>query len=233
MVVEIPSKKIIRREDNGAFLGAVGSEYQIIPHGQVINHARQELISTFGETSEKHVLRGGKLMSFFELPTVKIGNRQDVATPTVRIINSYDGSSSLVGLVEIVRMICKNGIIRSDKMIKFSLKHTKGTTDFRIENLIESLSERIENDSLFYNSLADRLNNAPVIVDVDKLPKKWNDLAHEVYPLEFGYNQNQHNAWTQFNAYTNAISHSEVSIETKDLMTKQVIQFFSQAVSLV
>jgi len=145
--VVVDAAKINVRSDNGAQLGLVGDNYQVVQPFEIADFceaiAKEDEKVTI-ETAGS--IRGGKRIWYLcKTEAFEIGDAGDAIVPYLAVSNGFDGGSSLRITPTTIRVVCSNTlhmvIPTDEKTLKesaFVLRHTSNLKD-RIADVKQAL----------------------------------------------------------------------------------------------
>ena len=141
----------IFRNDNGANLGVVSREYQMVEHQQalenVLNVFEKKKLPKVTPTDIQITDGGSKMFASFvlnkksDIGVATKGNRNvgDIISPGFKIVNSYDRTIRLSLLSYVIRLICTNGVTANEELFTEKRRHTKNLDlDYMIEQFMNS-----------------------------------------------------------------------------------------------
>jgi len=120
----------IVRDDNKRVITITSSDYQLVPHADVINAVE----AVFDINKWKYQLydintggrRGNKMYVTYHLPQYKFEvGKGDAMIPYVQVYNSYDKSLLFGAAVGLFRQICSNGLVTTTKTQSLKMRHSK------------------------------------------------------------------------------------------------------------
>lgn len=120
---------VTSRDDTGAILGSVGSDYEVYQNREALNLA-SDIIDT-GEANIEvvgEVKGGAKTFYVLRLPStgLKVAGADEQVDLFLTLVNSHTGGQSLTGFISPVRSICNN-------MLGYALKGSSNS--FRVRHL--------------------------------------------------------------------------------------------------
>lgn len=120
---------VTSRDDTGAILGAVGSDFEVYQNREALNLASDIIDS--GEANIKvmgSVKGGAKTFMVLELPStgLRFAGMDERVSTYLTIVNAHTGGQSLTGFIGAERSICNN-------MLSYNLKNADA--NFRIRHL--------------------------------------------------------------------------------------------------
>lgn len=151
------------RTDNGAVLGVVGKDYQVVQNSELVYIAEMVTGMHNLRVSSGGVLRGGsRVWLSIEAPSFEVGSLRDVVTPYLLISNGHDGLHSLGATPTSVRVWCQNTLNMAIEEGKakgsyISLRH-KGDMNSKIQGMIDILGRFYARTSEM-NDVANRLSH--------------------------------------------------------------------------
>lgn len=130
--LDIQTHKSIVREDNNDILGIVGKSYHPISNVKAFAFFDEIVKQNKATYSDYYEVDGGKrviveaILGQFD---AKVG---DVIEKRAKLINSFNGTNSFTISFEALRLVCSNGMTRSEKESSIKVRHTKNH-DLRIQ----------------------------------------------------------------------------------------------------
>lgn len=139
LIVEAPDSRVVFRTDTNAFLGMVGSGYEILQNHEafdfldsiVAGGAKFETAGVYGKYGQK---------MFITISTEEIKILDDNILPYILFCNSFGGDGSVKAMFVPNRVICSNMIIASIKasVSRITIRHSK-SMKWRLEAAKETL----------------------------------------------------------------------------------------------
>lgn len=217
---EIESHVATVRQDTGAVLGIVGNKYRIIQNVEAFGIADH----LDGDVKSAQAIDGGRIVAVtMDIGRVDLNDDPDEdLRKQIFLRTSHDGSCSLEARIQVLRIICTNGLTAWHKKAVVKIRHTESYQD-KIREARRILG--IAGD--FYRKLSgafNRMIETPITAQgqkdfLDKLigeadPNKKRDcitpvrerilhLLHHSRDLR----KHQHNAWGLYNATTAYVDH--------------------------
>ena len=211
----IPDKKVLYRGDNGLTLGVVGSNYGLLQNSEAF--AFFDIILKTQNASITKIIEkdGGKKITLIsEVKDIGFDARPgDSVGLQYRLQNSFDGTGSAQVSFYALRLVCKNGLTRSDETSKVSIRHSKNIHS-RMEEALKIIAkgeEWIE----YFKEISQHLTQK--IVDKQMVENFLNNLFGEksekkkeivIEKFEKGMGNGQGTAWDLYNGVTEFIDHS-------------------------
>jgi len=124
---QIPDRKAIFRVDNSGqetYLATVSNDYPIIKHSDIV--AKLEDGMGLGNTTIKTILSkdGAQMQRIYTLNDYSVEVRPgDEISPSIRIINSYNGATCIGFYIDAVRLVCTNGMIAIRQFMSMNYRH--------------------------------------------------------------------------------------------------------------
>ena len=139
--VKIPNRVAVIRTDTQQPIGIVSTNYQLIPHTEVVDSFREALGDSKAEETVSMGRDGQQMFLEYKIGAIKFEARKgDISHLRFIVRNSYDGAHSLQIMVGAFRLVCENGMIVGKKFLGFQQKHIG--SDAKID--IAKLKEKIE-----------------------------------------------------------------------------------------
>lgn len=222
---------IIYNEETHDSYAIVSGRYQLIPHATVIEIARDIL----GKNAnyERSILekKGARLCIYFSLWRFDAsgGEEGDIVEMGIRIMNSYDGLSSLSVELAGERLVCKNGMTTPTRGTYSYHRQHRGRFDKAaftkaLETSINDVAEKITHvRSTFETAFTEIYGRDRVekLLSNLNLPRTYKELAWEYLTRDEESNGNGGESgftrWKVYNALTHVISHYN---ENKSVITR-------------
>jgi phage/plasmid-like protein (TIGR03299 family) len=125
----VPGYQALVRSDTEATLGIVGTRFKAVQNGPALAIG-DEVVRLGGRVEAAVSLRGGKLCALMlELPefaSFKVPGDDSGYGTHIWISNSFDGNSSIIGAINVLRLRCLNAVspfIRGASRV-FKIRHT-------------------------------------------------------------------------------------------------------------
>lgn len=216
----IPDKTAIFRDtDSGekVYLATVSADYPIIKHSDIVRRIEDGM--SFKNMDVKTILsRDGAVMQrMYTLNdySVSVGKGDEIS-PRIRIVNSYNGSTSVAFFIDAVRLVCTNGMIATTQFMKMSYRHFGkrfNLNDFAKNSvkLIDGFKQYSRNWTSWTTETVDR-DRADLVINY--MPVRFRAYIESRYPKNFDGTK-----WGLYNSYTEAITHDY--IPTRSLSADQ------------
>ena len=118
-----------------------------------------ELVSKFDKRNTRYLARLGHEKHFLKFKSDTVGLRAKGHDLFVRVSNSYDGSSSLTVSLDMLRLVCLNGLVAPRNMFSQTIKHSnKNILPRTIEAVYKILSQKDILDEQIDRMSSTRLN---------------------------------------------------------------------------
>ena len=159
----IADKFAIMRQDNNAYLGLVGSRYEIVQNKDAfgffdaIVDSGEAIFETAGALG-----KGERIFVTAKLPTdMLVGG--EVCEKYIVLTNSHDGSSSIIAGLTTTRVVCNNTLQAAlgDMSNKVSIQHRSGAKDKLAE------AHKVMNIASIYMNEVEQIFNQMTDVKVD------------------------------------------------------------------
>lgn len=156
----IEDKFAIMRQDNNAYLGMVGSRYEIVQNRDAfaffdaIIDSGEAIFETAGALG-----KGERIFVTAKLPEdMLVGG--EVCNKYIILTNSHDGSSSIIAGLTTTRVVCNNTLqaALSDLSNKVSIQHRSGAKDKLAEahKVMQIASSYMNEVEQLFNEMADK-----------------------------------------------------------------------------
>jgi len=218
--ISVDSHKSIIRADTQTVLGVVGNNYQPIDNSTAFAFfdqiVKQEK-ATFKNYSEidggKRIIVEASLGQF----EAKVG---DICEKRVKMINSFNGVNSFTVSFEALRLVCTNGMTRTEKESAIKVRHTKNHVSKieeamqvlgyskrsyeQFEDQCRILAQKNVNKAMVDKFLEDLFMEKPG----DKISKRRQNTKDEITRLfESGKGNEGKTAWDLYNGTTEYYDH--------------------------
>ena len=226
------NRYVIYNEDTQKSFAIVSGRYQLIPHRTVIEAAR-DIIGNNARDERIRVEKSGARTSVyfslwrFDASGGEVGDTVDMG---IRIMNSYDGLSSLTIELAGERLVCKNGMTAPAKgtysyhrahVGQFDEQEFKKALEASIEKVTGKITEVQGVFEAAFNETYERDYIKKLLEGLD-LPAMYKHLTwkHLMEKVE----RDAFSRWEVYNALTNAISHhnTDKSVVTKGKYEREV-----------
>lgn len=120
----VPDKYAVVRQDLQEPIAIVGRKYEVVQNSQVFGFFDglvEQHHATFVRAYSTH--NGAKVNIVANLGDTMIGG--DRAQKRLTLRTSHDGSCRIMGILEVHRLVCSNGLMAYSKASSFAVKHTK------------------------------------------------------------------------------------------------------------
>ncbi len=222
---------IIYNEETHDSYAIVSGRYQLIPHATVIEITRDILGKNANSERIRMEKKGARICIYFSLWSFDASGSEegDMVDMGIRIMNSYDGLSSLS--IELVgeRLVCKNGMTTTERGTYSYHRPHRGRFDEAaftkaLEGSIDDLAAKITRvmgtfEAAFTETY--ERDQAEMLLSGLNLPPIYKDLAWEYLTRDGEDNgddvQEEFTRWKVYNALTHAISHYN---EEKSVITR-------------
>jgi len=228
-VFTYPNRWATVRKDNNSPMGIVGSEYKIQDHKDNLKLTAKLVSEISNDWSVTHMVEGGRIYSKFMLNShfALADEPDELAKLILRSINSYDGATRFRIDFEMERQICSNGMRGFTNVGAISKIHSQHLDINRV--LINKVHTIIDQQLKDYTQYFKKLSKTPAIDEdilVKHIPVQLVGEAGEKYKEAVAAGEKK-TAWTQYNGFTNIISHNDdIQQKRRDHLTNLVSQFF-------
>jgi len=213
-----PTRKVLVRDDDMGVLGVVGRNYQVISHTDVIDGV-DAVLDEKGWNFEKivYTFDGGSLMrASYKFPDMKFNVTPDTQLGDyvgfgIDIVNGIGGRAAVRLEIQLLRLVCLNGMKVSDKFYNIYGRHTASfeLIGFR-DNVVLAHEHAAQRVIPFYNDLSkteiteersDILINGIVQTGHNYVPKSYEDAVRSQLK-----DSDTLTLWALYNAFTYAIT---------------------------
>lgn len=231
---EIPDRKAIFRvgeNHDPIYLATVSKNYPIIKHSDIISKLEDGF--NFKNASVKTVLNkdGAQMQRIYTLNDYSVEVRPgDEISPSIRIVNSYDGSNAIGFYIDAIRLVCTNGMVAIKQFMSMNYKHFGNRFDlnFFAKNANKLIHGFEDYSGNWRKWITEKVDQERADLVLNYMPVRFRPL------IESRYNNNfDGTKWGLYNAYTEAITHDfvgnkgMVSDSKKILLGSEVTKIFS------
>lgn len=208
--------KMVVNQRTSRDIVAVSNEYNLLQHKDVINSVADALTNLNIQGTCKSTGYGNRVFVDICFPSVKFDIRQgEQFIGGMRIINSYDTTTGIMVLPQLMRVACNNGMVLSSVWVdSINIRHTSKLVhefEAHVPRLIESMvkgcpafAEMVENsikDSVEWEIMEQIL---PSIIKQEKYRKL---IAERL--IADHQDGSKYTRWELYNAITNLCSHRD------------------------
>jgi len=207
---KIPDRKaIFRVSDSGeeVYLSTVSNSYPIIKHSDIVAKIEEGMGLAHKNISIKTILSkdGAQMQRIYTLSDYSVEIRPgDEVSPSIRIVNSYDGSTSIGFYIDAIRLICMNGMIATKQFMSMSYRHFGNRFNLNLfaqnaKKLIDGFNEYIHNWGKW---TTENVSKERADLLINYMPARLRPMIVKRYDENFDGTK-----WGLYNAYTAAITH--------------------------
>jgi hypothetical protein len=227
-----------RREDTGAVLGVVGKNYQIVQNSDLLD----VVSDTFNkkgydfELTPRIIGNGEKMIASYRFKNItKEVKKGDIVGFGINVQNSFDGVWKVVENLNLLRLICANGMTKNDQQFSLTQRHTN-KLDIKLigdalEKSMEAFLIQIEQFQIMAKREVTQTQGERIIANLvnksafsertsEKIIQVWRNPAYS--------EDTDRNIWNVYNAITQ-IARDDKSIITSNKMTSQSLRLLSNA----
>jgi hypothetical protein len=205
---EIPDKKaIFRIGENGgnSYLATVSDSYPIIKYSDVVRKLEEGMNFSNAEVKTIVSQYGGTMQRIYTLRDYAVDvARGDTICPSIRVINSYNGSLAVGFFVDAVRLVCTNGMIACRQFMSMNYKHFGAK--FNINEFGETAKKLLQGFDAYSRNWTKWVNDAVTVSRANLLlefmPARLVPYISKRMETEFNGTK-----WGLYNAYTAAMTH--------------------------
>jgi len=219
--VDLPNHKAILRDDNNSPLGIVGSKYELISNNEAFSFFDTLVADKQAKYKSYQEFDGGKKVvvtaSFNRQAEVRVG---DVVESEIKMVNSFDGSTSFQVMFNLLRLVCSNGMVSRTKENFVSIRHTKNKSA-RMQNAFTVLNSASNswdrflancttmNNKRIDQKIVENFINDLLKIDVnEKVSTRKKNIAEQINELVYtGKGNNGSSVWDLYNASTEYADH--------------------------
>lgn len=204
---ELPDKKAIFRvgEEGNTYLATVSNAYPIIKYSDVVRKLEEGMNFSTAEVKTVVSHYGGTMQRIYTLHDYAVDVRHgDTICPSIRVINSYNGSMAVGFFVDALRLVCTNGMIACKQFMSMSYKHFGAKFNINefgeaAKKLLQGFEAYSQNWSMWVN---DPVAESRANLLLEFMPSRLVPYISARMKAEFDGTK-----WGLYNAYTAAMSH--------------------------
>lgn len=208
---ELPDRKaIFRMSDNGdeTYLATVSNDYPIIKHSDIV--AKLEDGMGLGNTTIKTILSkdGAQMQRIYTLNDYSVEVRPgDEISPSIRIINSYNGATCIGFYIDAVRLVCTNGMIAIKQFMSMNYRHFGNRFNLNLfAQNAKKLTKGFDDYSRNWRKwLTEDVTQERADLLVNYMPARLRPMIASRYPENFDGTK-----WGLYNAYTASLTHDYI-----------------------
>lgn len=211
--IQIPNKKLLRREDTNAILGVVSKKYKIIQNEDLI----KTIPSSFQLTKTHIENNGAKCRAIFQNPNQRFEIDGNTLTPMIMMTNGFDGGTKYLFTGGLFRMVCTNGLVVGIEIVKKTIRRHIGNADPILEVDFSKIDESID----IFKKAAQTpftLDNAKNFLDeqVKQLKISGKTAINVIQLFEQKMDIKSNSIWGFYNAVTDIASNHSKSINLQN-----------------
>jgi len=178
--IDIPKKKALLRNDNNYPLGIVGDKYEVISNAEAYSFFDTLVADKQAEYKSYQEYDGGKRVvitaRYGKAEEIRVG---DYLESEIRMVNSFDGSTSFQVMFNALRLACSNGMVSRSKENFVSIRHT-ANKDQKIKDAFTVLNSA---QKCWADFILKSKNMAETMADHNMVENYFNSLLN-IDPLE-------------------------------------------------
>lgn len=156
---------------NGKIVHVASDNYGLLKNEDFFIEAERKLIDADIDYVTRSINRGDSQFAVdyilkSEKNHITVKNGMDRLMPMMRLVNTYDGTSSVMGSFGFYREVCTNGLHVGQLEIDFKVRHKKDVVEVVMPNLQELISKFMSNEYYEIHKNFNILSNT-VIEDVE------------------------------------------------------------------
>lgn len=206
----IPNARAIVRGDTDEVVGLVKSAYKVLTHADALNPILEAFEKT-GEKVHKNVSltqNGARMYANLTFPEhQRSAGGGDNYWPGITVTNSLDGTRKYMTEMEILRLVCTNGMRLPHRIAGFSIGHHKNAEwDDQVHRVLELFEQPEQFEFITaWNQIAgpNKRNEEIVLDEIEKViesdgcifPKRYTENVKDYY-------QNHEDGFTVWNFYS-------------------------------
>lgn len=205
---KIPDKKaIFRVNEDGEkkYFATVSNRYNIIHHSDIVERLEEGMNFKNAEVKTIVSNEGAKMQRIYTLPEYRVAIREkDDISPSIRVVNSYDGSTAIGFYIDAVRLVCTNGMIATRQFMAMSYRHFGSRFDlnFFAENAKKLLVGFQAYSMNWKVWTKERVTEDRAKLILNYFPKRFQPLVENSFDGNWDGTK-----WGLYNAFTYAITH--------------------------
>lgn len=212
--IRIPDKKaLFRKDENGdkVYLATVSADYKVIKHSDIVTKVEDEM--NFGKNVEIKTILSADGRSMQRMYTLydyalDINKAGDYIAPSIRLTNSYDGSTSVGFVIDALRLVCTNGMIGTKQFMSMQYRHFGQFANVH-EIFGENFRKMLDGFSDYSKNWSSWIG-LPVSDERAELVVNYMPSRLRPYILERMGNDFKGDRWSLYNCYTAAVTHDYV-----------------------
>ena len=125
-VFTVPDRKSIFREteDGLKYLATVSSNYPVIKHSEIITRIENGMNLSDAKVETILSKNGAVMQRMYTLPKINAEIKKgDIIAPVIRIVNSYNGNTSVGFYMDALRLVCTNGMVSTKEFMSMQYRH--------------------------------------------------------------------------------------------------------------
>jgi len=222
--VEVPDKKAIFRADENKldYISTVSKRYPVIRHADIIDKIEQGMDLLTKDTSIKTIVsyNGARMQRIYTINSYRVEVKpNDEISPSIRIVNSYDGTLAVGFFIDAVRIVCTNGLISTRQFMSMSYRHfgSKFNVNTFAENakkLIAGFKEYSEN---WRSWTKEYVSDERAELLLNFMPARFRPAIRSRFDNNFDGTK-----WGLYAAFTEAITHDYIPIKSRTPDTQKI-----------
>jgi hypothetical protein len=233
---KLPDRKaIFRVEPSGeeTYLATVSNEYPIIKHSDIVSKLEEGM--NLSNASIKTIVskNGAQMQRIYTLNDYSVEVRPgDEISPSIRIVNSYNGATCIGFYIDAVRLVCTNGMVAIKQFMSMNYRHFGNRFNLNLfAQNAKKLTKGFDDYSRNWRKwLTEDVTQERADLIVNYMPARLRPMISSRYSENFDGTK-----WGLYNAYTASLTHDyipgrAISPDTQKItLGSEVTKIFSDA----
>jgi hypothetical protein len=252
--VNISDKKAIVNPETDHCYGILSDRYKLVPHLEVLERVENTIVKhpEFG-LPERIVkfndpVNQDKMYAEYRFPEIQFEVKKatpenpipDLFNPTLKVNNSYTGTSPVEWDFGAHRLVCKNGMVRRNRIYMYAHKHMGQFEEilfFQMSEALESYNEQTELWRTWIDKVLTTDQTFETIVGLDLGKKETENLISEkevssgVSLKDYGDGlvpQNVMTKWVLFNLICQFITHRVKNVQKQMVLQRRLANIYRE-----
>ncbi len=216
--VEIPDRKaIFKANDNKLeYIATVSKRYPVIKHADIVDRIEEGMTTLLSKNADVKTIigyNGARMQRIYTIKSISVEVKPgDEISPSIRVVNSYDGTLAVGFFIDALRLVCTNGLISTRQFMSMSYRHfgsrfNLNTFAENAKKLISGFKEYSEN---WRSWTTEYVSDERAELILNYMPSRFRPAIRSRYDRNFDGTK-----WGLYAAYTEAISHDYIPIRSK------------------
>jgi phage/plasmid-like protein (TIGR03299 family) len=141
--LSVDSHKALVRADTRTILGVAGKDYRAVQPHEMFSLVETLCQHYSAEFVYGRAIDGGKqAVVEARIPGVIEPKKGDIVEQRITVYNAHDYSCAYLGFYTLLRLVCINGMTRSEASSSFRIRHTSGL-DERLKSAIQIMTKGV------------------------------------------------------------------------------------------